>query len=101
MFEITKEAKYRQNVEAFVTSWLPGNGVPYTPCGLVFRNEWGANRYAGKDSPNNFVYSSILVIESKYKLIHVVLCQWASQKYVSNLVKGYILCLKYFFFLFS
>ncbi|XP_076092968.1 endoglucanase A-like [Mytilus galloprovincialis] len=47
LFEITKEAKYRQNVEAFVTSWLPGNGVPYTPCGLVFRNEWGANRYAG------------------------------------------------------
>ncbi|CAC5403737.1 E3.2.1.4 [Mytilus coruscus] len=47
LFEITKEAKYRQNVEAFVTSWMPGHGVPYTPCGLMFRNEWGANRYAG------------------------------------------------------
>lgn len=27
---------------------MPGGSVPYTPCGLAWRDQWGANRYAGK-----------------------------------------------------
>lgn len=46
LFELTKEAKYKNNVEAFMQSWMPGGSVPYTPCGLAFRIKWGSLRYA-------------------------------------------------------
>ncbi|KAJ8307306.1 hypothetical protein KUTeg_015390 [Tegillarca granosa] len=47
LYEITKEDKYKNDVSAFVRSYMPGGSVGYTPCGLVFANDWGSLRYAG------------------------------------------------------
>jgi len=47
LFEITKEGSYKSEVEAFVRDYMPGGSVPYTPCGLAWRDAWGSNRYAG------------------------------------------------------
>ncbi|XP_002739247.2 endoglucanase A-like [Saccoglossus kowalevskii] len=30
----------------FLSEWLPGGSMPYTPKGLVFRDKWGSLRYA-------------------------------------------------------
>ncbi|XP_052095523.1 endoglucanase A-like [Mytilus californianus] len=46
LWEATQEATYKTSVEAFVKSYMPGGSVPYTPCGLAWRDQWGANRYA-------------------------------------------------------
>ncbi|VDI46732.1 Hypothetical predicted protein, partial [Mytilus galloprovincialis] len=47
LWEATQDNQYKAPVEAFVNSYKPGGGVPYTPCGLVYRDKWGSNRYAG------------------------------------------------------
>merc|ERR1711941_234303 len=39
--------QYKSPVESFFNSWMPGGGMTYTPCGLAWRDKWGANRYAG------------------------------------------------------
>jgi len=44
--EITKKASYKQAVDTFITSWLPGHEVHYTPKGLAWRDQWGPNRYS-------------------------------------------------------
>ncbi|XP_071145235.1 endoglucanase-like [Mytilus edulis] len=46
LWEITKDNKYKSNIEAFIDSYLPGGSVPITPCGLTWRDQWGPNRYA-------------------------------------------------------
>nr|BAU45388.1 endo-1,4-beta-glucanase [Bellamya sp. UM-2014] len=47
LFEETNDAAYRTEVEGFFQGWLPGGSITYTPCGLAWRDKWGANRYAG------------------------------------------------------
>ncbi|XP_076451392.1 endoglucanase E-4-like [Babylonia areolata] len=47
LYEATQDDAYRQEVEGYMKGWLPGGQVPYTPCGLAWRDKWGANRYAG------------------------------------------------------
>ncbi|XP_046331999.2 endoglucanase E-4-like isoform X1 [Haliotis rufescens] len=46
LFEVTKDASYSKQVEAFMTSWMAGGAVPYSPCGLAVRDKWGTLRYA-------------------------------------------------------
>lgn len=46
MAEITKKSSYKQAVDTFITSWLPGREVHYTPKGLAWRDQWGPNRYS-------------------------------------------------------
>lgn len=46
LYEITKDSTYSSDVEAFVRQYMPGGGVQQTPCGLAYRDQWGANRYA-------------------------------------------------------
>jgi len=46
MYLITGEDTYKNDVESFINTWLPGGGVPYTPKGLAFRDTWGSLRYA-------------------------------------------------------
>lgn len=50
LYEETKDAAYKGALEAFFNSWLPGGGMTYTPCGLAWRDRWGANRYAGNSA---------------------------------------------------
>nr|XP_006822155.1 PREDICTED: uncharacterized protein LOC102805135 [Saccoglossus kowalevskii] len=41
------DASFKLGVTAkFLTEWLPGGSMPYTPKGLVFRDNWGSLRYA-------------------------------------------------------
>jgi len=47
LYEETKDGSYKGAVEGFFNSWMPGSGMTYTPCGLAWRDKWGANRYAG------------------------------------------------------
>jgi len=47
LYEETKDGQYKAPVEGFLNSWMPEGGMTYTPCGLAWRDKWGANRYAG------------------------------------------------------
>ncbi|KAL3861625.1 hypothetical protein ACJMK2_007650 [Sinanodonta woodiana] len=47
LYEITQDASYKNDVIGFIRSYKPGGGINYTPCGLAYRDQWGANRYAG------------------------------------------------------
>jgi hypothetical protein len=49
LFEATQDAAYKAEVVGFMNGWLPGGQVTYTPCGLAWRDKWGANRYAGEE----------------------------------------------------
>merc|ERR1712137_286406 len=46
LYEITKDNSYKNDVTGFVSSYMPGGSVQQTPCGLAYRDQWGANRYA-------------------------------------------------------
>jgi len=59
LYEETKEGKYKQAIEGFFNSWMPGSGMTYTPCGLAWRDKWGANRYAG-----NAAFMAMLAADS-------------------------------------
>ncbi|XP_025083907.1 LOW QUALITY PROTEIN: uncharacterized protein LOC112557954 [Pomacea canaliculata] len=47
LYETTKDNTYRVDIEGFMQTWMPGGEVPYTPCGLAWRDKWGSNRLAG------------------------------------------------------
>jgi len=47
LYDITKDGAYKGDITGFVNSYMPGGSVAQTPCGLAFRDKWGANRYAG------------------------------------------------------
>jgi hypothetical protein len=47
LYEETHEQRYKQDVEGYMHDWMPGGSLPYTPCGLVFRDKWGSVRLAG------------------------------------------------------
>ena len=60
---ITQEQSYKDAVESFLRSWMPGGSVPYTPGGLAHRNDWGALQYAG----NFFViYQNIIIFQQVF-----------------------------------
>lgn len=46
MANITGKDSYKQDLKAFLKSWLPGGDVKYTPRGLAWRTKWGPNRYS-------------------------------------------------------
>ncbi|KAK7094143.1 endoglucanase A-like [Littorina saxatilis] len=50
LFEETQDAAYKQEVVGYMDGWLPSGQVSYTPCGLAWRDKWGANRYAGNSA---------------------------------------------------
>jgi len=50
LWEETKDTTYKDEVVGFFKGWLPGGQITYTPCGLAFRDKWGANRYAANSA---------------------------------------------------
>uniref|UniRef100_A0A2C9KE36 Endoglucanase n=1 Tax=Biomphalaria glabrata TaxID=6526 RepID=A0A2C9KE36_BIOGL len=50
LYEETQKSTLKDAVVGFMQSWLPGGGITYTPCGLAWRDQWGANRYAGNSA---------------------------------------------------
>ncbi len=50
MYILTGESKYETATQNAIAQWLPGGGIPYTPLGLAYRDQWGANRYSGECS---------------------------------------------------
>lgn len=40
------QTQFKSPVETFLNNYFPGGNVPYTPKGLVYRDQWGSNRYA-------------------------------------------------------
>ncbi|XP_077986745.1 endoglucanase E-4-like [Glandiceps talaboti] len=50
LYAITKDDIYKKKVNSFISNWLPGMKLPYTPRGLVMRNSWGSLRYAAGTS---------------------------------------------------
>ncbi|GFO24172.1 endoglucanase [Plakobranchus ocellatus] len=59
LYEETQDAVYKDAVVGFFQGWLPGGQITYTPCGLAWRDKWGANRYAG-----NAAFMALLAAES-------------------------------------
>ncbi|XP_045162577.2 endoglucanase A-like [Mercenaria mercenaria] len=47
LYGITKDGKYKTDIEGLVNSFRPGGNVQKTPCGLAWRDQWGPNRHAG------------------------------------------------------
>lgn len=45
MYRATGESQYLSDAQAWLRSWLPGNGMTYTPGGLAWLREWGPLRY--------------------------------------------------------
>ncbi|XP_053378521.1 uncharacterized protein LOC123526589 [Mercenaria mercenaria] len=58
LYDITKDGKYKTDIESLVNAFQPGGDVPTTPCGLAWRDQWGPNRYAG--SPMKYDYNEAL-----------------------------------------
>ncbi|XP_013393921.1 uncharacterized protein LOC106161500 [Lingula anatina] len=50
LYILTNETTYKQDVETYMSSWLPGDSVPYTPKGLAWRGEKGPLRYAANSA---------------------------------------------------
>ena len=48
LYKFTHKAAYKRDIEATLSSWMPGGSVPYTPGGMAYRLQWGALRYAGR-----------------------------------------------------
>ncbi|KAK3581338.1 hypothetical protein CHS0354_016181 [Potamilus streckersoni] len=46
LYKATHKDQYKQDIEATFRNWMPGGSIPYTPAGLAWRSQWGANRYA-------------------------------------------------------
>ncbi|CAL1537081.1 unnamed protein product [Lymnaea stagnalis] len=67
LWEETKDAHYRNLVAAFLQSWQPGGGIAYTPCGLAWRDKWGANRYAGNSAFVALVAAESGIDAAKYR----------------------------------
>ncbi|KAH3706397.1 endoglucanase A-like [Dreissena polymorpha] len=44
--ESNKKATYGNHVPNFLRRWSPTGNVPFTPGGLVYRDQWGSLRYA-------------------------------------------------------
>ncbi|GFR70523.1 endoglucanase [Elysia marginata] len=60
LYEETFDSVYKNAVIAFFNGWLPGSPTMiYTPCGLAWRDKWGANRYAG-----NAAFMALLAAEA-------------------------------------
>ncbi|XP_050412030.1 endoglucanase A [Patella vulgata] len=58
LYKLTKKDKYKQDIEATYTDWMPGGGIPYTPKGLAYRLKWGALRYA-----SNMAFIALMAAE--------------------------------------
>jgi hypothetical protein len=50
LYEETGDSNYKKAVVGFFQGWLPNGQITYTPCGLAWRDKWGANRYAGNSA---------------------------------------------------
>ncbi|XP_071959064.1 uncharacterized protein [Antedon mediterranea] len=46
LYKLTGDVKYKTDVETFITGWVNGNDVGYTPQGLAWRIQWSPNRYS-------------------------------------------------------
>ncbi|XP_050412036.2 endoglucanase A [Patella vulgata] len=45
LYTLTKQDKYREDIESTIKDWMPGGSVQYTPKGLAYRLRWGSLRY--------------------------------------------------------
>ncbi|XP_063408599.1 endoglucanase G-like [Mytilus trossulus] len=63
LYKITSKDKYKQDIEATFTNWLPGGTqsgrLPYTAKELAFRSVWGSLRYA-----SNMAFMALLAAET-------------------------------------
>jgi len=48
MYEETQEYEYWNATVRFLDGAMPGGDVPYTTCGLIYRDRWGSCRHACK-----------------------------------------------------
>ncbi|XP_052821138.1 endoglucanase E-4-like [Mya arenaria] len=46
LYEETKGATYKNDIDSYLHSYMPGGSVAMTPCGMSFRDKWGPARYA-------------------------------------------------------
>ena len=46
LYSLTNKDVYKNAIEISLKPWLPGGSVTYTPKGLAWRIQWGANRYS-------------------------------------------------------
>ncbi|MEO1353234.1 MAG: glycoside hydrolase family 9 protein, partial [Cyanobacteria bacterium J06635_15] len=53
----TGDARYRNDVESWLNSWMPGGSVSYTDGGLAWLDQWGSLRYSANTAFLAGVYS--------------------------------------------
>ena len=64
---ITGKDNYKQDIQKYVDSWLPGASVTHTPKGLAWRAKWGANRYAANTAFLALVAADLGVKPATYR----------------------------------
>ncbi|XP_059173971.1 endoglucanase E-4-like [Physella acuta] len=73
LYEETQNSHYKDAVVGFLEGWMPSGGITYTPCGLAWRDKWGANRYAGNTAFVALLAAEAGINTAKYR-------QWAVEQ---------------------
>ncbi|XP_002735749.1 endoglucanase A-like [Saccoglossus kowalevskii] len=64
---LTGNSGYQTDFTSFLNEWLPGGGVPYTPKGLVYRDQWGPLRYAANAAMLGLIAADYGIRQSAYR----------------------------------
>ncbi|CAL1530776.1 unnamed protein product [Lymnaea stagnalis] len=68
LYEETKNSHFKDAVVGFMEAWLPAGGITYTPCGLAWRDQWGANRYAANTAFLALLAAEAGIATEKYRV---------------------------------
>ncbi|KAK0059955.1 endoglucanase A-like isoform X1, partial [Biomphalaria pfeifferi] len=67
LYEETQSSVYKDAVVEYLTTWLPGGTLTYTPCGLAWRSKWGSLREAANNAFIALVAAESGIESDKYR----------------------------------
>ncbi|KAK6970552.1 endoglucanase A-like isoform X2 [Biomphalaria glabrata] len=67
LYEETQSSVYKDAVVEYLTTWLPGGTLTYTPCGLAWRIKWGSLREAANNAFIALVAAESGIESDKYR----------------------------------
>nr|BBJ26605.1 GH9 cellulase [Xylophaga rikuzenica] len=67
LYEATQDEQYLDSTKAFLSERMPGGTMPYTPCGLVYIDDWGAARLAANAAMVALVAADDGILQGEYK----------------------------------
>ncbi|XP_059141479.1 endoglucanase E-4-like [Physella acuta] len=73
LYKLTKDRKYKHDIEKIFYDWLPGGSIHYTPKGLAYKDDWGTLRYTANMAFISLVAADLNVESKSYR-------QWAKRQ---------------------